>query len=409
MPLNPDPLPENLSRIVERFNAFAEAALKPAATAADARRYFDAGLTLSDESCRLWLDTLYATDREIAWGKQLMNIVANAFTAIGGLNRVNPVDLGRFGVGVGALNASIDAFRAEFIRGAVPKIKEHVRDLRGLERARLLGQNLDGYDPARRALTEYHDTCSGMAIARLLEGALAEVRYVPPDSTPAETPAEAETARARRDLFSLLLGREGAFDAQEVFRIWTVLIGAPGSKSDLVKAFIEDKLTALAITGYNKSETRKDEATLLLSRIAQRLAFQTRLSEALRAEADAGEKAADAAQQVQRASQEVQRLTEEISDTKTKSLISSSGLLSNLSNSVRIDSPGAAAASLSSVDRALAGAGQDAQLKAALEKVRGSLNALSDALARQARQRANPLGLSATSPAGRPVLRAVPR
>jgi hypothetical protein len=115
--LEPQALYGDFQAPLDRFTASDIEAAKPGAVAAQLKDYVDAGTVLSDAACRAWLATLSNSDREIGFTQSIMNIAGNAFVGVAGLNGVSAANLGRFSIGLGAANASIDTYRSDIILG----------------------------------------------------------------------------------------------------------------------------------------------------------------------------------------------------------------------------------------------------------------------------------------------------
>jgi len=283
--MEPVPIFADLDRKVAAFNK-AEEKADATRKATDVRELLAAGAAVSDQSCRAWLRALHSTDREVGYAKDIMNIVANAFLGIGGLNRINPTDIGRANIVLGAANASIDTFRAEFIKGAVPAIKEKIEEARLIARGKLDEIDPVEYHAAREALAAYHDICSSMEVSKLLDASLKAVRYAAPDpASLAGTVLDAEEAIASRTVFSLAFQRTGAFDPEQLFRLWVVSMSALGADSALVRSYRQDRLVDLAanaiVTLQGTSATGYQNLVAELGMIAQKRGYQARLSKLL--------------------------------------------------------------------------------------------------------------------------------
>lgn len=289
----------DLGEDITRFNKMGEAARAPAAQPSHVRDFRKAGASLSDTVCDGWLDALHRTDREVAYAKDIMNIVANAFLGIGGVNRINPVDIGRANIVLGAANASIDTFRAEFIQGAIPKIKTKIKEARTLALQALEALDPTEYDKARRALSEYHGTCSSIAIKNLVETSLQAVRYARPDPKADEAYKDTQEAVAARVVYSIVFGRTGAFDPEQLFRFWVVWMSGLESGSTLHKAYSQDRLVALALASApaNANPPPQPYVSLVseLGAIAQRMGYQARLTDRLNSVETAAREVKDAA------------------------------------------------------------------------------------------------------------------
>ena len=60
----------------------------------------DSGIVASNIACDLWLVNLSHTDRQLDLGKDMMNIVANTFIGIAGLNGAGATSLARASLGL---------------------------------------------------------------------------------------------------------------------------------------------------------------------------------------------------------------------------------------------------------------------------------------------------------------------
>lgn len=277
-------LTTSMTRFKELEKSVLPTALGDQMTAANARGYIQAGVTMSNIACDTWLTALGRSERDTGFFKNVLNIVGNLILGISGINGASSDALARGALFLGASNAAIDAYKSDFLMGVISEIKPKVREAREIGERTILADVPTSYHEAQRRLLEYHDLCSPEAIQRLLKTSLSFARYAPPDTTLASETNEARSQVLADQIYRALYAAgelgPGVLSDEDLFRLWTVVIAYPSdTTSDLIKSFNANPVTLDLKTRFN---AKKDTALAhTLNQIAQYRGYAKRLQVAL--------------------------------------------------------------------------------------------------------------------------------
>lgn len=286
----------NMEKAKARFTTLSEEAPKDPSKLTD---YVQSGITISDLACYAWLDTLSQSDRNVSFFKDMLNVVGNLIIGVAGINGANPSSLARGALGLGAANASVEAFQNEIILGSIADIEDKLREGRNVSTAYFLENIPTQFDQAHRGLIEYHRTCSSNAVKTLLKNALAKVKYVSPDTTLAGPIAQAESDLVAAGLYKLMFKNgEPAPSDETLYRLWVTRIAYPNANSGLIENMKAD--SSVVVVG-KVFDGEKDKFALYLDRIAALRGYKKRLDKEL--EKETAEKTAAAEREVAAAKQ----------------------------------------------------------------------------------------------------------
>jgi len=181
----------NLDEAATRF----QAAKKNAVTSSAAiPEYLDAGASLSNTACNIWLDQLGYAERSTNLGRDLMNVVGTLILGISGINGAGSTSLARGALILTGANAVFDVYRTDILMGSIDQITGKVREDRIVAERSLLGSPNITYDAATRRIMEYHKLCSAERIKTLLNTSLAAAKFVPSETTLVSAVGKAKAA-----------------------------------------------------------------------------------------------------------------------------------------------------------------------------------------------------------------------
>lgn len=245
------------------------------------KRFIDSGIVASNIACDLWLVNLSHTDRQLDLGKDMMNIVANTFIGIAGLNGAGATSLARASLGLAGANAALDAFKSNVIQGIIPEIRVKLEQNRDIKVTAVESDYPDSYPEAQQWLVAFHRTCSGDEVRRLLRTSLQAVAYQAADESLSAPINRAVNAVAIAQLFLDVMAVRGTFTDEQLYRIWLSGVRVADEKDlpDYVKgdAFAKlavEKLKALAKIPAEKP--KYESALVTLERVASEHRFSAR-------------------------------------------------------------------------------------------------------------------------------------
>lgn len=305
-PVNPI---AELERSIEEFTTAQKKASENANLVPD---YVQAGLTMSNVACDAWLVSLGKSDRDVGFFKNMLNIVGNLIIGISGINGASPSSLARGALALGASNASIDAYRNDFLMGVASDIETKVKSGRKLSEQMLLETGPVHYQEAKRRLLEYHDQCTPTAIKELLKTSLAQVAYARPDVTLGREINEARASLLAAQLYAAMYpaGQPPySFSSDDLYKLWVVTIALPADHpSATVKSYKASGDIQVLKKDFDGKNT-SGQLYPLLKQIAEYLNFAKRLEGELVKEGQLAEGAqeADAKRRLDAATDEVQR------------------------------------------------------------------------------------------------------
>lgn len=258
--------------------------------------YVQAGITLSDTGCEVWIYTLGYSERDAGFFKDILNIVGNLILGVSGINGASSNSLARGALGLSAGNAGIDAFREEVVLGAISDIEEKLREGRIISSANLVAHIPKNYDEAKRRLMDYHHTCSPGAVKMLLKRSLSAVKYVSPDTTLA-SPIEQAKADILIDKLSAEMypaGDAKPLGGDTLYELYVTEIAMPTSKAEFVARIRDNAYLNVVKVDFESDVPPGKKATkiTLLKQIADFRGYPDRLK--LAAQKDAEDAAAAA-------------------------------------------------------------------------------------------------------------------
>lgn len=245
--------------------------------------YVQAGLTMSNVSCNAWLMELGKSDRDTGFFKNMLNIVGNLILGISGINGASPSSLARGSIALGASNATIDAFRHDFLMGVVSDIETKVKAGRKISEQMLLEAIPSNHQEAKRRLLEYHDQCTPTAIKELLKTSLANVAYVRPDSTLEREVNEARASMLAVELYGVMFptaSRLPYLTSDDLYKLWIVKMALP-SEHPKVKGYQNAEDVAAIREAFDTAKSAGRQPALLLKQIAELRHYAKRLADEL--------------------------------------------------------------------------------------------------------------------------------
>ncbi len=267
--------------------------------------YAQAGITLSDVGCDIWLQSLGYADRNTGFFKDILNIVGNMILGVAGINGANPASLARGSVVLAAGNASIDGFRNEIILGTISDIESKLKEGRRTSAQYFIEHLPSSYDETKRRLSEYHDSCSPTAIKALLKTSLSAVKYVAPDTSLSSPIDQAKSDVLADTLYADMYGTGGigSFSGDTLYKLYVTQIAMTGTTtSDLVSSMKNDPY--ITVVGKTFAEKNKDSRITILHKIAELRGYPAKLQADIQKEAS------------QKAAKNVEKAQEEIVQAK---------------------------------------------------------------------------------------------
>ncbi len=272
----------DIDKALKEYNATEESARQPGGST---RNFVQAGVTLSNLACEIWLTELGLADRNTGFIKDIMNVVGNLILGVAGINGARSSSLARGTLGLSAGNAAIDVFRSDIILGTIDDIKGKLREGRSVGERTLMANIPDNLSEARRRLLDYNTTCSSEAIKSLLKAGLAAVRYQPVDTSLSVVTERLRADSLALDLYKAVFGSAGVFSNDTLYKLYVTVIAVPTGGTDLVQKYRNDtyvQSVAAASSGAISNAVNKN----LLQQIADLQDFQSRLMTDLRNEAN---------------------------------------------------------------------------------------------------------------------------
>ncbi|RFB72945.1 hypothetical protein DZB54_01035 [Herbaspirillum sp. 3R-3a1] len=245
--------------------------------------YAQAGITLSDSSCKLWISSLGRADRDSGFFKNILNIAGNLILGIAGINGANPSSLAKGSLGLSAGNASIDTFKNDIIIGAIEEVGKKMSEGRELTAKNFTSQLPANYDEIKRWLINYHQGCSRQTIKDILKSGLDAVKYVLPDTSLASPIDQAKGDILTTTLYADMYGAGsiGKFSDDSLYKLYVIEIFAPGASltSDSINSIKNDPFIKILATNFESKN--KDARIATLDSIAEYRGYKSRLKAAL--------------------------------------------------------------------------------------------------------------------------------
>jgi polyhydroxyalkanoate synthesis regulator phasin len=277
----PDNSIAELEQSIEQFKAAREKALNNPSSIPD---YVQAGLTMSNVSCDAWLVSLGRSDRDSGFFKNMLNIVGNLILGISGINGANPSSLARGALALGASNASVDAYRNEFLMGVVSDIETKVKSGRRISEQMLLEAIPSNQQEAKRRLLEYHDQCTPTAIKELLKTSLAQVAYARPDVTLGREINEARAIVLAAQLYAAMYPAGQApytITSDDLYKLWVVTIALPADHPSVIVKGYKAAADIVALKATFDARNTAGQLTPLLKQVADYRNYAKRLEDEL--------------------------------------------------------------------------------------------------------------------------------
>lgn len=276
----------NLDEVAARFQAAKNNALTSSAAIPE---YLDAGASLSNTACDIWLDQLGHAERNTNLGRDLMNVVGTLILGISGINGADSTSLARGALILTGANAVFDVYRADILMGSIDQIAGKVREDRIVAERSLLGSPNITYDAATRRIMEYHKLCSAERIKTLLNTSLAAAKFAPPDTTLASAVDKAKatvlvtTLKATLGSVDLLLA-----DQNLLYQTWLAVVVYPKDEPnnpEVARNARANGIVAIYLAALAQKSASVPDVKTTLQEIAVLLRFGDQLKADLAAEA----------------------------------------------------------------------------------------------------------------------------
>ena len=204
--------------------------------------YVQAGITLSNQQCSIWLNQLSDAERASRLSQDLFNIVGNAILGIGAINGWDTNTLARGALGLAAGNSLIESYRQRIFQGIISNIIVELESGRSQMAGEILAFNRDTedsnniiYDEATRLLSKYHQSCSPEAISKLLNESLKESKYAQPEMELSSPINEAKKSVIRGQLYTIIFGGEGQISDDNVYKLFVIFSQSSSSSAQKLK------------------------------------------------------------------------------------------------------------------------------------------------------------------------------
>ncbi len=173
----------------DRYYAALREAKSDPANPAKIQDYVNKGVTLVNESCRRWFDSLAEAQIRFGLTQNNQNVIQNLGTTLLGFGKANSLVTGTYGAAFTALNGFEGNFAQSFLIAPNSEgVKEHIFSALNQRANQLLGKRNGNekvgtdwlsdkptdFDSAYRALSEYAGICTQQTARKIVNAALGE-------------------------------------------------------------------------------------------------------------------------------------------------------------------------------------------------------------------------------------------
>jgi hypothetical protein len=241
--------------------------------------YFQAGLSLSDDLCRLFFNDAAKYRADANETRDIANAIGTLTSAILGLTGAGSLATGAAGVAFGTFESGINASVANYLFSADPG---QVEDLVFKQREVLVkqyerGKNITNFYDARRALAAYNQTCAPVSVRNLVNTSIQNsVLALERQSSPTTNELSAIDRAAiggLADKVRALLKNEPVVTNDDMISIYAIFVrgGLPATVWDQrvarlrAEAIVDPNTIALIV----KDEKKRKEQEQLIVNYAQ--------------------------------------------------------------------------------------------------------------------------------------------
>lgn len=145
----------------------------------DISEYLDVGITVSDLACSVWFKIVSREGDSLDYKQRSMNILGDGLIGLLGLSSNVTNDLlGGLAITLGMGNAAFDNHNERFrLSNTMGTVYEKLKHARSNYSRDLLSRTQLSFPAAKRALRDYHNTCSRMSVEGFIEKSVELAKF----------------------------------------------------------------------------------------------------------------------------------------------------------------------------------------------------------------------------------------